>query len=342
MLHSIVPRCENDAHNSGVHIVLNSTVAWLTCSILLHRKLSSYFLPFDSYPHDKTMSNESKIDQPSAASSSATYETGLPLGQPSAASSASSGDKRTTSASSGDKRMTSASSGDKRTSDDRIGMFLPLGQPSAASSATSASSGDKRSTSASSGGKRMTSASSGDKRTSDDRIGMFLPLGQPSAASSATSASSGDKRTSDDRIGMLVVGVASNSAPSPLLLTPPLTAAVSPEETPTVDGSRDDDGGWAALINGVVRTPDDDISSEAPDSPSSGDYNSSLGSWWRTYKNEAQAATKRKADAWAEEFEEMEQGRQSAFITFDAVEQLPSSSDAAAAAAMEQRGEESE
>jgi hypothetical protein len=140
---------------------------------------------------------------------------------------------------------------------------------------------------------------------------------------------------------MLVVGVASNSAPSPLLLTPPLTAAVSPEETPTVDG-RDDDGGWAALINGVVRTPDDDISSEAPDSPSSGDYNSSLGSWWRTYKNEAQAATKRKADAWAEEFEEMEQGRQSAFITFDAVEQLPSSSDAAAAAAMEQRGEESE
>jgi hypothetical protein len=291
MLHSIVPRCENDAHNSGVHIVLNSTVAWLTCSILLHRKLSSYFLPFDSYPHDKTMSNESKIDQPSAASSSATYETGLPLGQPSAASSASSGDKRTTYASSGDKRMTSASSGDKR--------------------------------------------------TSDDRIGMFLPLGQPSAASSATSASSGDKRTSDDRIGMLVVGVASNSAPSPLLLTPPLTAAVSPEETPTVDG-RDDDGGWAALINGVVRTPDDDISSEAPDSPSSGDYNSSLGSWWRTYKNEAQAATKRKADAWAEEFEEMEQGRQSAFITFDAVEQLPSSLDAAAAAAMEQRGEESE
>jgi hypothetical protein len=207
------------------------------------------------------MSDEHNMDQPSAVSSSATCNTGLPLRQPSAASSVTSG--------------------------------LPLRQPSVASSATSAS------------------ATSGDKRTSDD-----------------------------DRIGMVVVGVASTS-PAPYLL-PPLKAAVSPEETPTVDGretptvdgreaSSSETSNWA-LIDGVARNPNDDSSSEVPNSPSSADH-VSTGSWFIAYKAKSLETTKRKANALDEDFEKMtKDGRRSAFWTLDGVplEQLPSD------AAMEQ------
>jgi hypothetical protein len=99
--------------------------------------------------------------------------------------------------------------------------------------------------------------------------------------------------------------------PSPLLI--PLTTTVSPE-TPTVDGREASSSNWA-LIDGVARTPDDDSSSEAaPDSLSSADHDSS-GSWFHSCRKADVETTKRKADALAEEFEEMRnEGRHSAFI----------------------------
>jgi hypothetical protein len=117
----------------------------------------------------------------------------------------------------------------------------------------------------------------------------------------------------------------------------PLTSTVSPE-TPTVDGreaSSPEASNWT-LIDGVARTPDDDSSEATPNSPSSACYPSSR-SWILSYEKADAETSKRKADAIAENFDQMRrQGRHSAFIAVEAVpEQLPSDA-AADGAAMEQ------